>query len=276
MNKKNDQPYMPFYIGDWQKAPEIQALSLAARGLWVQMLFLMWESTERGYLTINGVPMTVEILSRQVGFACDLLEPLLEEMKKFAVYSVREDGAIFSRRMVKDAEISLKRSYAGQKGGICSSKNSSKHSSKTQANSDIDIDIENDIENESLKDEEVQGKKGKKKKLVFVPPTKIEVHEYFFDNGFSGLSADRFFEGYAAADWHDSQGKQIRNWKQKAQQVWFKEENKINHSVPSKPQYGRREISTEELIEQAKEMDLCRNQPLGPQLDFFKNTSEQK
>ncbi len=152
--KKHDQPYMPFYIGDWKKAPEIKALSLSARGLWVEMLFLMWESTERGYLTINGIPMSVEVLARQVGFACDLLEPLLTEMRTFAVFSVREDGAIFSRKMVKDAEISLKRSYAGQKGGICSSKSSSKFSAKHTANADneTDIDNENDI-NLSLKKE---------------------------------------------------------------------------------------------------------------------------
>lgn len=273
MNKKNDQPYMPFYIGDWKKAPEIKALSLAARGLWVEMLFLMWESTERGYLTINGVPMTIDILARQVGFACDLLEPLLEEMKKFAVYSVRDDGAIYSRKMVKDAEISLKRSYAGQKGGICSSKNSSKHSSKTQANTDIDIDNENDIENESLKDEEVQGKK--KKKTVFVPPTKIEVHEYFFDNGFTGLSADRFFEGYAAADWHDSQGKQIRNWKQKAQQVWFKEENKIDYKKEPTNKYGRQEVTMEQLRQQAERIPLCEKSILDQISDTCKPISEQ-
>lgn len=140
--KKNDQPYMPFYIGDWKKAPEIRALSLAARGLWVEMLFLMWESTERGYLTINGVPMTTEVLSRQVGFACDLLDGLLAELLQFNVYSIRDDGAIFCRRMVRDAEISLKRAIAGRKGGICSTICSSKSSSKMEANADNDTDNE--------------------------------------------------------------------------------------------------------------------------------------
>ena len=45
------------------------------------------------------------------------------------------------------------------------------------------------------------------------------------------------WNGYDVADWHDSQGKQIKNWKQKAYQVWFKDENKISASaqfVPSR------------------------------------------
>lgn len=170
--KRSNQPYMPMYVGDWKKAPEINALSLAARGLWIEMLFLMWESTERGYLTINGVPITTEGLARQVGFACDLLEPLLAEMVRFGVFSVRDDGAMFCPRMVGGAEISQKRALAGKKGGICSSK----RASKTQANADNDNDNDNNLlkdfkklkEKESFKEVLV---KGSKKDVMEEPET---------------------------------------------------------------------------------------------------------
>lgn len=149
--KKHDLPAMPFYIGDWKKAPEIRALSLAARGLWFEMLLLMWESTERGFLTINGQPMTIEVLARQVGFACDLLQPLLAEMELYNVFSIREsDKAIYCRKMVRDSEISKKRILAGSKGGFCSSKTRSKMQANNIANTEDEIENENEDENKDV------------------------------------------------------------------------------------------------------------------------------
>jgi hypothetical protein len=146
--KKHDLPAMPFYVGDWKKAPEIRALSLAARGLWFEMLCLMWESTERGYLTINGHPMTTEVLARQVGFACNLLEGLLAELESFAVFSRREDGAIFCRKMIRDVELSDKRATSGAKGGVCSSKLRSKTQANYVANHIANTEDEDEDENE--------------------------------------------------------------------------------------------------------------------------------
>ena len=51
MSKKHDLPAMPFYFGDWFKCPEVRAMNLETRMIWFEMLGLMWESTERGYLT---------------------------------------------------------------------------------------------------------------------------------------------------------------------------------------------------------------------------------
>lgn len=134
--KKHDLPAMPFYWGDWFKCPEVRALSPAARCLWFEMLGLMWESTERGYLSLNGHPMDRQTLSRCLGFACDLLDGLLGELERYGVYSVREDGCIYNRRMVRDAEISKKRAIAGHTGGVCSSKTRSKTEANTQANTE--------------------------------------------------------------------------------------------------------------------------------------------
>ena len=53
---------------------------------------------------------------------------------------------------------------------------------------------------------------------------------YFKQNDFPEHLAKKFFEYYSVNDWKDSNGKKISSWKQKAQSVWFKEENK-----PAKP-----------------------------------------
>lgn len=136
MGKKHDLPAMPMYWGDWFKCPEVRALSPEARCLWFEMLGLMWESTDRGYLTLADKPMSKETLGRCLGFACDLLTRLLTELSEYGVYSVREDGAIYNRRMVRDAEISTKRAIAGKRGGLCSSKLPSKFQANTQANTE--------------------------------------------------------------------------------------------------------------------------------------------
>jgi hypothetical protein len=62
----------------------------------------------------------------------------------------------------------------------------------------------------------------------FSPPIFDEVKKYFIDNGYSEQLADRFFKGYAIADWKDSNGRAVKNWKQKALHVWFKPEGKNN------------------------------------------------
>jgi hypothetical protein len=36
------------------------------------------------------------------------------------------------------------------------------------------------------------------------------------------------YRSYSVADWHDSKNNKILNWKQKAINVWFKDENRIN------------------------------------------------
>lgn len=71
---------------------------------------------------------------------------------------------------------------------------------------------------------------GKAKKNLPINVNEIEIKdviEYFYSNGYTESSAKKFFDYYSASNWIDSNGKQVKNWKQKAQGVWFKDENKI-------------------------------------------------
>lgn len=67
---------------------------------------------------------------------------------------------------------------------------------------------------------------GERKTKVFTPPTILEVGMYFAENGYSTQSAEKAFNYYDVANWVDSKGNKIKNWKQKMQGVWFKPENK--------------------------------------------------
>lgn len=64
------------------------------------------------------------------------------------------------------------------------------------------------------------------KKKRFTPPTEQEVVDYFKEKGYKEIAGKKAFEYYNEADWEDSKGSKIKNWKQKMIGVWFKEENK--------------------------------------------------
>lgn len=85
-----------------------------------------------------------------------------------------------------------------------------------------DIPLVNENENE------IVNNKKKRSKKIFVPPTIDEMIIYFRDNGYNEAHALKVFKYYSEGDWHDSNGNQVNNWKQKCQANWFKNENRIN------------------------------------------------
>lgn len=114
--KKKDLPAMPFYFGDWRKDPGVRALDLDVRMIWFEMLGFMWDSSERGFLTVNKKPITNFVIAKLVGVDITKMEQALEQMEQFDVFSRREDGAIYSRKMVRDEDIRAKRAAAGSAG----------------------------------------------------------------------------------------------------------------------------------------------------------------
>lgn len=66
--------------------------------------------------------------------------------------------------------------------------------------------------------------KKKREKKTFLPPSQIEVVEYFIENGYVSTAALKAYNYYESGNWSDSKGNQVLNWKQKMQSVWFKDE----------------------------------------------------
>jgi len=115
--KHNKMPAMLWFTGDWLKDPAVRCLSLDARGLWIDMICLMYESPIRGHLSLaNGDAVTDVQLSRMVGASLDDVKRLLREMTACGVFSVSESGVIISRRMVFDEQVRATKSAAGKKG----------------------------------------------------------------------------------------------------------------------------------------------------------------
>lgn len=141
-----------------------------------------------------------------------------------------------------------------QKDGMIILENLVKTTRITVCNYDsyqINLHVEQTTSERQANDEQTQSdpnnkdnkanKGNKRKKKEFVPPILEDVKKYFLENGYSEQSAEKMFKSYSIADWIDSKGNPVKNWKQKAINVWFKEENKIqnkkidNVTVTTKP-----------------------------------------
>jgi hypothetical protein len=80
---------------------------------------------------------------------------------------------------------------------------------------------------------ERKGKERKEKKNKdIIYPSSLEVENYFFENGYKREAGKKAFNYYSTGNWIDSKGNKVRNWKQKMQAIWFKDENKIIDKKP--------------------------------------------
>jgi hypothetical protein len=113
--------WFPFYPHVWRNDPDLRRCSAAARGAWIDILCVAFECQERGVLATNGIAWTQEELAEAIGGDISLNLRCIEDLLRKGVVSRREDGAIFSRRMVEEERArqakSEKCSDAGKRGG---------------------------------------------------------------------------------------------------------------------------------------------------------------
>jgi hypothetical protein len=96
---------------------DTRRLSIEARAIWFDMLYLMDQSPRRGYLCEpNGKPVTAERLAQFAGCSTDVVSRVLQELDHAGVYSTSEEF-IYSRRMVRDERRAGIFAANGRKGG---------------------------------------------------------------------------------------------------------------------------------------------------------------
>jgi hypothetical protein len=111
------KPWMKFYPRDWRADEKLRDCSLAARGLWIEMLAIMHASERYGRLLIGGTAPSAARLARQVGTSESEVETLLAELGEAGVYSTDAAGIIYSRRMKSDEKIAENARKVGKRGG---------------------------------------------------------------------------------------------------------------------------------------------------------------
>ena len=106
----------------WRADLELRSCTLAARGLWIEMLALMHESNRRGYLEVSGKAPSPEQLAMLVGCLPKEVSRLLQELEDAGVLSREPSGTIYSPRMVREhleTTASRKRVARHRKSSAC-------------------------------------------------------------------------------------------------------------------------------------------------------------
>lgn len=127
--KRGKWPFLRFATGDYWNDPGVQSLDHWDKGVWLEILFLMHQSEERGKLVLNGRAMSDPEIARALGlqlngveyyeageFSRPLSKTLATIMEK-AIATRDENGALTSRRMVKDTALHDMAVETGRRGG---------------------------------------------------------------------------------------------------------------------------------------------------------------
>jgi hypothetical protein len=114
---KIKRPAFQFYPSDWRNDGNLRLCSMAARGLLIELMCIAHECDEYGVLAQNGHVFDHKTVGKLTGLRTDTVAKLTEELTQNGVLSRNENGALYSRRMVRDEHVRKIRAEAGVKGG---------------------------------------------------------------------------------------------------------------------------------------------------------------
>lgn len=137
------RPSFQFYPSDWSADIKLRSTSIAARGLWIEIMCIMHQSDVYGFFPsiliempidkkidavkndqISMIDRMLELnkdfcsqLSRMVGSSESEVHRCMRELARAQVFSFSDDGRVFSKRMVKDENLRNVRAASGRLGG---------------------------------------------------------------------------------------------------------------------------------------------------------------
>lgn len=120
-----------------------------ARGIWMDMLAIMWVSPKRGHLSTYSGQIDVAELARIVGESEADVKQAVSKLGDEGVYSTDADGTIYSRRMVREEKQRQSKIKAGAMGGSASRSQAERGpSTPTPSSSSTPSPTLNDIQQE--------------------------------------------------------------------------------------------------------------------------------
>jgi hypothetical protein len=115
-NAPKKRPAFQFYPADWRKDVELRSCSVAARGLWIDLMCIAHECEPYGHLTVNGRAMNAAQMAGQVGLVPAACKRLLDELIANGVARQTADGTVYSKRMIDDERVRNARAEGGKAG----------------------------------------------------------------------------------------------------------------------------------------------------------------
>jgi len=197
-------PAFLFYSSDFLTG--VIDLTMEERGQYITLLCLQHQ---KGHLSEKTIRLSVGSISVDV-------------RNKFAL---DKEGNLYNEVLEKYIEERLKFTESRRNNGLKGGRPKKEEKPLGLPSANLS---EDENENE-IKDEIKRNKR-------FIAPVLDDVKNYFKENGYKEETAIKFFQSYSVANWFDSKGNKVKNWKQKAINVWFKDENKLNCDI-EKPKY---------------------------------------
>jgi hypothetical protein len=111
------KPWFKFYPHNWRGDAALRMCSLAARGLWMEMISIMHGAEPYGHLLVNGLPVNEKQLASLSGAPLRETVNAIAELESCGVFSRTADGTIYSRKMVRDYEKEQSDRSNGKQGG---------------------------------------------------------------------------------------------------------------------------------------------------------------
>lgn len=120
---RREQPYIPLYAQDFLTDEKLRECSAASVGVYIMLMCVMHKQEEYGTILLRGKDRQSEDvildfakkLAKHLPFDVEVIENALRELLDEDVIQ-QEGDRIFQKRMVRDADVSEKRSAAGRKG----------------------------------------------------------------------------------------------------------------------------------------------------------------
>ena len=110
-------PWLKFYPTDWRSDPRLRMCSMAARGLWIEMIALMHESSPYGHLLVSGHSPTDTQLAVLAGAPSEQVPDLIGELESAGVFSRTREGVIYSRKLTRMQKKAATARNNGKNGG---------------------------------------------------------------------------------------------------------------------------------------------------------------
>lgn len=163
--------WIKFNPADWLGDRRLIRCSLAAKGLWIDIVCMAAsvdpDSDLYGHaVTTNTegqiVPLSTQMLANECGATREEVEMALEELGRNGVFSRTKDGIIYSRRLVRDRQAYLEAASNGSKGGKKSQTRWSRQVRQAGVEGGVELESESEIrvrdKNQSKSQDEGQDK----------------------------------------------------------------------------------------------------------------------
>lgn len=115
--RKSKKESFAFYPADWMSDSRLRLCSAGARGLWIDILCLMYLSSERGYLIIEDTILDEQMIQKTLGCDAKEFDDYFTELIRYNIIKKDDKNRYFCKTMVNAQQLSEKRTMSGKLGG---------------------------------------------------------------------------------------------------------------------------------------------------------------